>query len=99
MRRLDGIINSRDMSLSRLWETVEDRKPGVLQSMGLQRVGHNRATEQQQNLRVTVQEAVDFSHTDTVLKRQKASFCVTILYFFKTLLLSAKLTLIVQKFL
>ena len=99
MRRLDGIINSRDMSLSILWETVEDRKPGVLQSMGLQRVRHNRATEQQQNLRVTVQEAVDFSHTDTVLKRQKASFCVTILYFFKTLLLSAKLTLIVQKFL
>ena len=45
MRRLDGIINSRDMSLSILWETVEDRKPGVLQSMGLQRVGHNRVTE------------------------------------------------------
>ena len=25
-----------------------DRKPGMLQSMGLQRVGHDRATEQQQ---------------------------------------------------
>ena len=38
------------MTLSRLMETVEARKPGVLQSMGSQRVGHNLATEQQQIL-------------------------------------------------
>ena len=35
-----------DMNLSRLWEIVEDRKPGVLESMGLQRVRHDLATEQ-----------------------------------------------------
>ena len=35
------------MSLSKLQEIVEDREPGVLQSMGSQRVGHDLATEQQ----------------------------------------------------
>ena len=39
MRWLDGITNSMDMSLSKLQETVKE-KPGVLQSIGSQRIGH-----------------------------------------------------------
>ena len=45
MRWLAGITDSMDMRLSKLWELVIDRRPGVFQCMGLQRVGHDWATE------------------------------------------------------
>jgi len=48
MRSLDSITDSVDMNLSTLWETVEDREGGVLQSVGSQRVRRGSVPEQQQ---------------------------------------------------
>ena len=55
-----------DMNLGKLQETMEDR--GVLQSMGLQRVEHDLATEQQQQLHIGF---CFFMHTTHEIKLQE----------------------------
>ena len=48
MKWLGNITNSMNMNLSKLQEIVEDRRAWRAISTGLQRVGHDLETQQQQ---------------------------------------------------
>ena len=50
MRQLDGITDAKNMNFGKLQSIERDREAWCAAVHGLQRVGHNWATEQQQHI-------------------------------------------------
>ena len=84
-------------SLSKLRERMKEGKPGVLQSMQSQRVGHNLVTEQQQQMgrKSKKEEIYVYLWLIHFVAQQKLTqwYIATILQFLKAQTICQKLTL------
>ena len=68
---MDGTIDSMDMNLSKLQRQWKTGKPGVLQSMGLQRVGHDLVIKQQEMTMISIKGSLDESYRNMGLSSKQ----------------------------
>ena len=73
---MDGVINSMDMSLSKLQEVVKDREDRMLHFMGMQRAGHDLVTEQHQQSICMADSLCCTVETNTILDKSKTELGV-----------------------
>ena len=77
---MDGITNSVEIRLSKIWEMVKGGEAYVLQSMGSNRVGHDKAAEQQNKpILSTAQRLQDLAHLNSPVTAVNRSLCLTYL--------------------
>ena len=89
IRWLDGITNSMDMSLGKLWDWWWTGRPGMLQSMGLQRVGHDWTTE----LNWTISRYMTYHYLITARWRKLSIFFLNLAIFLNHFEYSSILTI------
>ena len=75
MKWLDGIIDSMNINLSKLWEMVKAREAWHVAVHGSQRVRHHRATEQQSHSIIRIKKIILAYNLASFLKQDAANIC------------------------
>ena len=86
MRWLDGIIDSMDTNVSKLWEQWRTEKPGVLQSMGSQKLDMTEWLDLKWDVYSYLLKKCNLSKTKNNNKRNLLDFQFSLLWQFHRLL-------------
>ena len=72
---MDGIIDSMNISLSKLWEMVKAREAWHVAVHGSQRAGHHRETKQQSHSIIRIKKIILAYNLSSFLKQDAVNIC------------------------